>query len=91
MANDPQAETTPAAMLGGDARNSSSHSPSGGPPESVTMDSVWRRIAVYLQLRLGLDSLRRRIVAYLVVLSILLLAYVTAVGISVWLMTRPAG
>ena len=55
------------------------------------MDSVWRRIMVYLQLRLGLDSMRRRIVAYLVVVSILLLAYVTAVGISVWLMARPAG
>ena len=53
------------------------------------MDSLWRWIVVYLQLRLGLDSLRRRIVAYLVILSILLLAYATAVGISVWLMIRP--
>lgn len=59
-------------------------------PELVTMDSLWRRIMVYLQLRVGLDSLRRRIVAYLVILGILLLAYVTAVGTTVWLISHPA-
>lgn len=53
------------------------------------MEPFWRRIVVYLQLRLGLDSLRRRIVAYMVIVGILLLAYVTAIVISVWLITRP--
>jgi len=54
------------------------------------MDRLWRRIAVYLQLRLGLDSLGRRIIAYLVILGIFLLAYFTAIGISLWLITCPA-
>ena len=53
-------------------------------------DPLWRRIVVYVQLRLGLDSLRRRIIAYLVILAVVLLAYLTAIGITLWLLTRPA-
>jgi hypothetical protein len=57
---------------------------------SLAIDPLWRRLLVYVQLRLGLDSLRRRIIAYLVILGILLLAYLTAIGITLWLLTRPA-